>query len=212
MSDSATLWTAACEASLSISNSQSLLRLMSIKSVMSSHLILCRPFLLLPSIPPSIRVFSNELALRITWPKYWSFSLNISPSSEYSGLIFRIDWFDLLAGQGTLRILLQHQQQKQQFFGTQLPFFFFSASFIVQLSYPYTTTGKTIALTRGTFDYQVDTIITIPLKYLVQTNLVIFIFSNFLYWPRWLTRDFINKQNMKSYICVLIIMFLWQLS
>ena len=91
--------------------------------------------------------------------------------------------------------------------------FFFPASFILQLSYPYTTTGKTIALTRGTFDYQVDAIITVPLKYLVQTNLVIFIFYNFLYWPRWLTRDFsINKQNMKSYICVLIIMFLWQLS
>ena len=106
----ATPWTAACQASLSITNSRSLLRLMSIESVMSSnHLILCHPLLLLPSIFPSIRVFSNESVLRIRWPKYWNFSFNISPSNEYSGLIsFRMDWLDLLAVQGTLKSLLQH--------------------------------------------------------------------------------------------------------
>jgi len=108
-------WTAACEASLSITNSQSLLKLMSIELVMSSnHLILCRPLLLLPSIFPSIRVFSNESALHIWWPKYWSFSFSISPSNEYSGLIsFRIDWLDLLAVQGTLKSLLQHHSQSR---------------------------------------------------------------------------------------------------
>ena len=112
MSDSATLWTAACQAFLSFTISQSLLKLMSIKSVMpSNHLILCRPLLLLPSIFPSIRVFSNELALCIRWPKYWSFI--ISPSNEYSGLIsFKIDWFDLLAVQGTVKSLLQHHSWK----------------------------------------------------------------------------------------------------
>ena len=106
----ATPWTAECQASLSITNSPSLLKLMSIESVMPcSHLILCRPLLLLPSIFPSIRVFSNELVLHIRWPKYWSFSFSISPSTEYSGLIsFRIDWLDLLAVQGTLKSLLQH--------------------------------------------------------------------------------------------------------
>ena len=115
-----TPWTAARQASLSITNSWSLLRPMSIESVMPSyHLILCRPLLLLPSIFPSIRVFSNELALRIRWPKYWSFSFSISPSNEYSGLIsFRINWFDLLAVQETLKSL-QHTVQKHQFFGVQ---------------------------------------------------------------------------------------------
>ena len=110
VSDSATPWTAACQASLSITNSQNLLKLMSIELVMlSNHLILCHPLLLLPSIFPSIRVFSNELALHIRWPKYWSFSFIISPSNEYLGLIsFRIDRFDLLAVQGTLKCLLQH--------------------------------------------------------------------------------------------------------
>ena len=110
----ATPWTAAYQASLSITNSQSLLKLMSIKSVMpSNHLILCHPLLLLPSIFPSIRVFSNESVLHIRWPKYWSFSFSINPSSEYSGLIsFRIDWFDLLAVQGTLKSLLQHHSSK----------------------------------------------------------------------------------------------------
>ena len=109
-----TPWTAALQASLSITNSWSLLRLMSIESVMpSNHLILCHPLLLLPSIFPSIRVFSNESVLPIRWPKYWSFSFNINPSNEYSGLIsFRIDWFDLLAVQGTLKSLLQHHSSK----------------------------------------------------------------------------------------------------
>ena len=119
---------------------------MSIESMMpSNHLILCRPLLFPPSIFPSIRVFSNESVLRITWPKYWSFSFNISPSNEYSGLIsFRIDWFDLLAVQGTLKSLLQHPSSKASILWC-------SALFIVQLSHPYLTTGKTIALTRWTF-------------------------------------------------------------
>ena len=139
-------WTAACQASLSITNSQSLLKLMCIESVMpSNHLILCHPLLLLPSISPSIRVFSKESVLRIRWPKYWSFSFSISPSSEYSGLIsFRMNWFDLLAVQGTLKSLLQHHSSKALILRH-------SAFFIVQLSHPYMTTGKTIALTRRTF-------------------------------------------------------------
>ena len=118
----ATPWTAACHASLSITNSQSLLKLMSIESVVSfNHLILCRPLLLLPPIPPSVRVFSNESALRMRWPKYWSFSFNISPSNEHPGLIsFRMDWLDLLAVQGTLRNLLQHHNSKASFFCAQL--------------------------------------------------------------------------------------------
>ena len=111
----------------------------------SSHLILCRPLLLLPPIPPSIRVFSNESALRMRWPKYWSFSFNISPSSEHPGLIFfRMDWLDLLAVQGTLKSLLQHHSSKASILRH-------SAFFTVQLSHPYKTTGKTIALTRRTF-------------------------------------------------------------
>ena len=135
-----TPWTAACHASLSITNSWSLFKLMSIESVMpSNHLILCHP-LLLPSIFPSIRVFSNELVLRIRWPNYWSFSFSVSPSNEYSGLIsFRMDWLDLLAVQGTLKILLQHHSSKASILRC-------SAFFIVQLSHPYMTTGKTIAL------------------------------------------------------------------
>ena len=118
----ATPWTAAFQASLSITNSRSLLKLMSIESVMpSNHLILCHPLLLLLSIFPSIKVFSNESVLRIRWPKYWSFSFNISPSKEYSGLIsFRMDWLDLLAVQGTLKSLLQHHSSKHQFFRAQL--------------------------------------------------------------------------------------------
>ena len=117
-----TSWNAPCLASLSITNSQSLLKLMSIESVMpSNHLILCCPLLLQPSIFPSIRVFSNELVLRIRWPKHWSFSFSISPSNEYSGLIsFRIDWLDLLAVQGTLKSLLYHHSSKHQFFSVQL--------------------------------------------------------------------------------------------
>ena len=129
-----TPWTAACQASLSITNSQSLLKLMFIKLVMpSNHFIFCHPPLLLPSIFPSIRVFSNELALLIRWPKYWSFSFSISPSSEYSGQIsFRIDWLDLLAVQGTLKSLLQHHGSKASLQH--------SAFFMVQLSYPFMTT------------------------------------------------------------------------
>ena len=119
---------------------------MSIESVMpSNHLILCRPLLLLPSIFPSIRVFSNESVLHIRWPQYWSFSFNISPSNEYSGLIsFRMAWLDLLAVQGTLKSLLQHHSSKASILWR-------SAFFIVQLSHPYMTTGKTITLTRWTF-------------------------------------------------------------
>ena len=135
--------TAARQAFVSITNSLSLLKFMSIESVMpSNHLILCRPLLLLPSIFPSIRVFFNESVLRIRWPKYWSFSFNISPSNEYSGLIsFRIDWLDLLPVQGTLKSLLQHHSSKASVLQC-------SAFFIVQLSHPYINTGKTIALTR----------------------------------------------------------------
>ena len=115
-------WTAACQSSLSFTSSWSLLKFMSIESMMlSSHLILCHPLLLLPLIFPSIRIFSNELVLHIRWPKYWIFSFRISPSNEYSGFIsFRIDWFDLLAVQGTLKSFLEHHIQKHQFFGTQL--------------------------------------------------------------------------------------------
>ena len=141
-----TPWTAARQASLSITNSQSLLKLMSIESVMScNHLILCCPLLLPPSIFPTIRVFSSESVLRLRWPKYWSFSFSISPSNENSGLIyFRVDWWDLLAVQGTLESLLQHHSSKASILRH-------SAFFIVQLSHPYMTTGKTIALTRWTF-------------------------------------------------------------
>ena len=128
-----------------ITNSWSLLKLMSIESVMpSSHLILCHPLLLLPSIPPSIRVFSNESAIHIRWPKNWSFSFNISPSNEHPGLIFRMDWLNLLAVQGTLKSLLQHHSSKT-------PILWQSAFFRDQLSYPYKTTKKTMALTRRTF-------------------------------------------------------------
>ena len=142
----ATPWTAAHQASLSITNSQSLLKLMFIESVMpSNHLILCLPLLILPSIFPSIRVFSNESVLPIRWPTCWNFSFSISLSNEYSGLIsFRLDWLDLLAVQGTLKSLLQHHCSKASIL-------LCSAFFIVQLSHPYMTTGKTIALTRWTF-------------------------------------------------------------
>jgi len=141
-----TPWTAARQASLSITNFQSSLKLMSIESVMpSNHLILCCPLLLLPSIFLSIRVFSSESVLLIRWPKYWSFSFNINPSNEYSGLIsFRIDWLDLLAVQGTLKSLLQHHSSKASILWQ-------SSFFIVQLSHPFMTTGKTIALIRQTF-------------------------------------------------------------
>ena len=139
-------WIAARQASLSITNSRRSPKLMSIESVMpSSHLILCCCLLLLPPIPPSIRVISNESALCMRWPKYWSFSLRISPSNEHPGLIsFRIDWLDLLAVQGTRKSLLQHNSSKALILWC-------SAFFTVQLSHPYMTTGKTIALTRRTF-------------------------------------------------------------
>ena len=145
-----TLWTAARQASLSITNSQSLLKLMSITLVMSSnHVILCHSLLLPLSIFPSIRVFSNESVLPIRWPKYWSFSFSISPSNEYSELIsFRMDWLDLLAVQGTLKSLLQHHSSKASILWC-------SALCIVQLSHPYMATGKTIVLTRWTFVGQV---------------------------------------------------------
>ena len=137
-----TQWTAVRRASLSVTNSWSLLKLMSIELVMpSNHLILCHTLLFLPSVFPSIRVFSSESVLYIRWPKYWSFSFSISPSSEYSGLIsFRMDWLDLLSVQGTLKSLLQHHSSKASIFQR-------SAFFIVQLSHPYMTTGKTIAFT-----------------------------------------------------------------
>ena len=138
-------WTTACQASLSIINSPSLLKLMSIELVMpSSHVILCGPLLFPPSIFPSIRVFSNESVLCIRWPKYWSFSFSISPSKEHPGLIFRMDWLDLLAVQWSLTNLFQHHSSKASIL-------WHSAFFTVQLSHPYMTTGKTIALTRQTF-------------------------------------------------------------
>ena len=141
-----TPWIAALQASLSITNSLSSLKLMSVESVMpSSHLILCRPLLLLPPTPPRIRVFSNESTLHIRWPKYWSFSFSIIPSKEIPGLIsFRMDWLDLLAGRGTLKSLLQHH-------GLNTSVLQCSAFFTVQLSHPYMTPGKTKGLTRQTY-------------------------------------------------------------
>ena len=158
--------TAARKASLFINNSQNLLRLMSIESVMpSNHLILFWPLLLSLSIFPSIRVFSNESVLHIRWPKYWSFSFNISPSNEYSGLIsFRVDWLDLLAVQGTLKSLLQQHSSKASIL-------LCSAFFIVQLFHPYMTTGKTIALTRWTFVGKVVSLVFNILSRLVITFL-----------------------------------------
>ena len=146
MSDSAAPWTVACQAPLSSIISQSLLKFMFLELMMLfSHLILCHPLLLLPSIFPSIRVFSNESGLHIRWPKCCSFNFSISPSNEYSGLIsFRIDWFDLLSVQGTLKSLLQHHSLKASIL-------WHSAFLMDQLSHPYMTTGKTIALTIKTF-------------------------------------------------------------
>ena len=160
-----TPWTAACQASLSITSSQSLLKLMSIESVMpSNHLILCRPLLLPPSNIPSIRVFSNESVLCIRWPKFWSFSFSISPSNEYSGLIsFRMDWLHLIV-QGTLETFLQHH-------GLKASVLLCSAFFIVQISHPHMTTGKTIALTRRTFVGKVMSLLSV-----IQNNL----------WTKWI--------------------------
>ena len=149
MFDSATPWTAACQASLSITSSRNLLKLTSIELVMpSNHLILCCPLLLPPSIFPSFSVFSNESVLHIWWPKYWNFSFSISPPNEYSGLIsLRIGWFDLLAVQRTLKSLLQQHNSKASIL-CRSPFF------MVQLSYPYMTTGKTITLTKTDLCWQ----------------------------------------------------------
>ena len=154
-----TPWAAALQASLPITNSRSLLRLMSIKSVMpSNHLILCCPLLLPPSILPSIRIFSSESVLHIRWAKYWSFSFSISPYNEYSKLIsFRMDWLDLLVVQGTLKSLLQHHSSKASILRH-------SVLFLVQLSHPSMTTGNTIALTRRTF---VDKVMSLLFKYTV---------------------------------------------
>ena len=157
-----TPWTVAYQASLSITNSWSLLKLMSIESVMpSNHLILCCPLLLLPSIFPSIMVFPNESVLHIRWPKYWRFSFSISPSSEYSGLISsRMDWLDLLEVQGTVKSLLQHHSSKASILQC-------SAFFMVQFSHPHMTTGKTIALTRWTFVGKVMSLLVNMLSRLV---------------------------------------------
>ena len=161
-----TRWTAACQASLSITNSWSLPKLKSIELVIpSNHLILCHPLLLLSSIFPSIKVFANESVLCIRWPKYWSFSVSISPFSEYSGLIsFRMDWLDLLAVQGTLTSLLQHHSSKASILWR-------SAFFIVQLSHSYMTTGKTRALARRTFAGKVMSLLFNMLSRLVITFL-----------------------------------------
>ena len=161
-----TPWTPTCQASLSLTNSQSLPKLRSIELVMSSnHLILCYPLLLLPSIFPNIRVFSNESALHIRWPKHWSFHFNISPSSEHPGLIsFRMDWLDLLAVLGTLKRLLQYHSSKTSILGH-------STFFIVQLSRPFMTTGKTIVFTRQTFVDKVLSLLFNMLSRLVITFL-----------------------------------------
>ena len=167
MSNSATPWTAAHQASLSITSSWSLLKLMSIELVMSSnHLILCRPLLFLPSVFLSIRIFSSESVLRIRWPKYWSFSFNISPSNDSSGLIsFRMDWLVLLAVQGTLKSLLQHCSSKASILWC-------AAFFMVQLSHPYMTIGKTIALTRWTFVGKVISLLFNMMSKLIITFLL----------------------------------------
>ena len=159
----ATPWTTACQAYLSITNSRSLLKPLLVMP--SNHLILCHPLLLLPSVFPSIRVFSNESVLHSRWPKDWTFSFNTSPSNEYSGLIsFRIDWLDLLALRGTLKSLLQHHSSKASIL-------LHSAFFIVQFSHPYMTTGKTIALTRWTFVDKVMSLLLNMLSRLVITFL-----------------------------------------
>ena len=166
MSNSATPWAAARPASLSITNSQNLFKLMSMKSVMpSNHLMPCHPLLLMPSIHSTIRVFSNESVLCIRWPKYWSFSFSISPFNEYLGLIsFRMDWLDLLAVQGITKSLLQHHSSKASVLQC-------SAFFIVPLSHPYMTTGKTISLTRQTF---VGKVISLPFNMLSRLVITFF--------------------------------------
>ena len=165
MSDSLWPHKSARQASLSITNSRSLLKLMSIELVMpSSHLILCHPLLLLPPIPPRIRVFSNESTLCMRWLKCWSFSFSVSPSNEHPGLIsFRMDWLDLLAVQGTLKSVLQHHSSKASIFQC-------SALFTVQFSHPYLTTGKTIALTRWTFVGKVMSLLFNMLCWILTNN------------------------------------------
>ena len=164
---------AARQASLSITNSRSLLKLMSIELVMpSSHLILCRPLLLLPPITPSIRVFSNDSTLHMRWPKFWNFSFSVSPSNEHPGLIsFRMDWLDLLAVQGTLKSLLQYYSSKPSILRC-------SAFFTVQLSHPHMTTGKTIALTRRTF---VGKVMSLLFSMLCRLGLLLLLLSHFSY-------------------------------
>ena len=193
----ATPWTTACQAPLSITNSQSLLKLMSIESVMPSiRLILCRPLHLLPPIPPSITVFPNESTLHLRWPKYWSFSLSISPSNEHPGLIsFRMDWLDLLAVQGTLKSLLQHQSSEASILRC-------SAFLTAQLSHPYMTTGKTIALTRWTF---VGKIMSLLFNMLSSLVIILFLRSECLLisWLQspwcslnhWTSREVLDKDS-----------------
>ena len=163
---------------------------MSIESVIpSSHLILCCPLLLLPPIPSSIRVFSNESTLHMRWPKYWSFSFNISPSDEHPGLIFRMDWLDLLAVQGTLKSLLQHLSSKASVF-------LHSAFFIVQLSHPYMTTGKTIALTKRTFVGKV-----ISLLFMLSSLVITFLLRSLLIsWLQSPSAVILEPKKIKSLI------------
>ena len=186
----ATPWTTACQASLSITNHQSLLKLMSIESVRpSNHLILFCPLFLLLSIFPSIRIFSNESVLPIRWPKYWGFCFNISPSNDYSGLIsFTINWLDLLAVQGTLKSLLQHHSSKASVLQR-------SAFFIVQLSHPYMTTGKTIALTSQTF---VSKVMSLPFKMLSKMEKEMATHSSTLAWEIPCTEEPGRLQSMGS--------------
>ena len=168
-----TPWTATRQDSLSITNSRSLLKLMSIESVIPCQPSSVIPLVLPPSIFPCIRVFSNESVLYIRWPKYWSFSFNISPSNEYPGLIFRMDWLDLLAVQGTLKSLLQHHSSKASILRC-------SAFFTVQLSHPYMTTGNTIALTRQTLVGKVTSLLLNMLSRLVITSLPRSVSFNFM--------------------------------
>ena len=164
-----TAWTATQQASLSITNSRSLLKRTSIKSgMLSNYLIFCHPLLLLPSIFPSIRVFSNESVLHIRWPKYWGFSFSINPSNEYSGLVsFRMDWLDLLAVQGTLKSLLQHHGSKASILQC-------STFFMVQLSHPYMTTGKTISFSYNPWKHYIRSlqVVSYPLFSTVVLNLM----------------------------------------
>ena len=186
---------AAHQVSLSITISQSSLKLRSIESLLpSNHLILCRPLLFPPSIFPIIRVFSNESGLHIRWPKYWSFSFSISPSSEYSGLIsFKMDWLDLLAVQGTLKSLLQHHSSKASVLRL-------SAFFIVQLSYPYMTSGKTIALTRWTFVGKVISLLfnmlsRLVIPFLLRSNCIL------ISWLQSPSAVILEPQNVTCQVC-----------